>query len=184
MDAEIIKLVDEAKGGSEKAFTRLYNKYKQTIWYTIINVVENADVADDLTSLVFTKAYVKLASYINHISFEMWLKTIAVNTAIDYIRKYKYEKLNNYMDDEDCKIQLGSTEKSPEEDLTLKEQVKIVNELIPTLKKKYRNLIEARLEGLSYRDIAEKFNMNELSVKSLLNKARQKLREKLNSLTN
>lgn len=184
MNAEIIKLVDEAKEGSEKAFTKLYNKYKPTIWYTIINIVKNADVADDLTSLVFTKAYIKLASYINHISFEMWLKTIAINTAIDYIRKYKYEKLNNYMDDEDCKIQLGSLENSPEENSILKEQIKIVTQLIPTLKKKYRNLIEARLEGLSYKDIAEKYNMNELSVKSLLNKARQKLRNKLNLLTN
>ena len=35
MDAEIIKLVEEAKNKSEKAFTKLYNKYQKTIWFTI-----------------------------------------------------------------------------------------------------------------------------------------------------
>lgn len=71
MDAAIIKLVDQAKEGNNTAFTKLYNKYKQNIWYTILNIVKNTDIADDLLSVVFTKAYVKLQSYINHISFEM-----------------------------------------------------------------------------------------------------------------
>ena len=51
---------------------------------------------------------------------------------------------------------------------------------IPTLKTKYRELINARIEGLSYKDIAEKLAMDELTVKSELNKARQKLRQKTN----
>lgn len=182
MDAAIIKLVDQAKEGNNTAFTKLYNKYKQNIWYTILNIVKNTDIADDLLSVVFTKAYVKLQSYINHISFEMWLKTIAVNTAIDYIRKYKNEQLNNYVDDEDCKMQLEGLEKSPEEKMILQEKIKIVNKVIPTLKKKYRDLIEARISGMTYKEMAEKFNLTELSVKSLLNKARQKLKTKFNKI--
>lgn len=182
MDAEIIKLVEEAKNGSEKAFNKLYYKYKPTIWITIYNIVKNIDASDDLTSIVFTKAYSKLESYINHISFEMWLKTIAIHSAIDYIRKYKNESLNNYIDDEECKIQLGDCEKSPEEQLILSEKIKIVNDTIPTLKKKYRDLLTARISGLSYKEIEEKFNINEFAVKSLLNKARQKLREKINQI--
>lgn len=182
MDAAIIKLVDQAKEGNNTAFTKLYNKYKQNIWYTILNIVKNTDIADDLLSVVFTKAYVKLQSYINHISFEMWLKTIAANTAIDYIRKYKNEQLNNYIDDEDCKMQLEGLEKSPEEKMILQEKIKIVNKVIPTLKKKYRDLIEARISGMTYKEMAEKFNLTELSVKSLLNKARQKLKTKFNKI--
>lgn len=40
MDAAIIKLVDQAKEGNNTAFTKLYNKYKQNIWYTILNIVK------------------------------------------------------------------------------------------------------------------------------------------------
>ena len=105
-----------------------------------------------------------------------------LNTAIDYIRKYKNEQLNNYMDDEDCKMQLEGLEKSPEEKIILQEKIKIVNKVIPTLKKKYRDLIEARISGMTYKEMAEKFNLTELSVKSLLNKARQKLKTKFNKI--
>lgn len=179
MKQEIIDLVEQAKNGSERAFTKLYNLYKPSIWFHIYNVVKNIDVADDLTSIVFTKAYRKLDSYINHISFEMWLKTIAINSAIDYIRRMKNEKLNNYIDEDDNPIQLNDLGLSPEEETILKEKVRITNELIPTLKKQYRDLLEARISGMSYKDMSKKFALNESAVKSLLNKARQKLKQKL-----
>lgn len=180
MTEELINLVEQAKSGSERAFNKLYLQYKQTIWFTIYNIVKNRDIADDLVSVVFTKVYMKLESYVSHISFEMWLKTIAVNTSIDYIRRMKKEQLNNYVDDDESTIQLSDVERSPEEDLVLKEKLKIVLEAIPTLKTKYRELITARMEGLSYKDIAEKLAMDELTVKSELNKARQKLKQKTN----
>lgn len=180
MTQDIINLVEQAKLGSHKAFSELYYRYKSNIWFTIFNVVRNSDVADDLTSIVFTKAYEKLSMYTQHISFEMWLKTIAVNTSIDYIRRNKKEQLNNYVDDSESTIQLSGLERSPEEELILKERVQLVMETIPTLKKKYRDLLNARIEGLSYKDIADKLAINEFAVKSDLNKARQKLKQKIN----
>lgn len=180
MTQEIINLVEQAKNGSERAFNKLYNLYNKTIWFTIYNIVKNRDVADDLVSVVFTKAYLKKESYVDHISFEMWLKTIAVNSSIDYLRKMKNEKLNDYVDDEDSTIQLSDVEKSPEEILVLKEKLRLTLEAIPTLKKKYRDLLEARIEGMSYKDIADKLAMNELTVKSELNKARRILKQKTN----
>ena len=170
MTQEIIDLVEQAKQGCQKAFSKLYYKYKTDIWYTIMGVVKNTDVADDLTSVVFTKAYEKLSMYTQHISFNMWLKTIAVNASIDYIRRNKKEQLNNYVDEDENPIQLSA--------LILKEKLDIVLQAIPTLKKKYRDLINARIDGMSYKEIASKLAMNELAVKGDLNKARQKLKQK------
>ena len=178
MTQEIIDLVEQAKNGSQLAFTKLYNTYNKMVWFTIFNIVKNNDVTDDLVSVVFTKAYKKLDSYVNHISFEMWLKTIAVNASIDYIRRNKKEQLNNYVDEDENPIQLSALERSPEEDLILKEKLDIVLQAIPTLKRKYRDLINARIDGLSYKEIANKLAMNELAVKGDLNKARQKLKQK------
>ena len=179
MTQEMITLVEQAKTGSVRAFNTLYNKYEKTVWFTVYNIVKNRDVADDLVSVVFTKAYMKMESYTEHVSYEMWLKTIAVNSAIDYLRKMKNEKLNNYIDDEETTIQLSDVEKSPEEDLIIKEKLKLTLEAIPTLKKQYRELIQSRIEGMSYKDIAEKLAIDELTVKSNLNKARQILRQKI-----
>ena len=180
MTQEIIDLVEQAKNGSERAFGKLYEKYYNTVWFTIYNIVKNRDVTEDLISIVFTKAYLKRESYTEHISYEMWLKTIAVHSSIDYLRKMKNEQLNNYIDDEDNTIQLSDVTNSPEDELVLKEKLKLTLEAIPTLKKKYRDLLQARIEGLSYKQIGERLAMNELTVKSELNKARSKLRQKTN----
>lgn len=180
MTQEIIDLVEQAKNGSERAFSKLYKKYYNTVWFTIYNIVKNRDVTEDLISVVFTKAYLKRESYTEHISYEMWLKTIAIHSSIDYIRRMKNEQLNNYIDDEDNTIQLPDVVNSPEEEIVLKEKLKLTLEAIPTLKKKHRDLIQARMEGLSYKQIGEKLAMNELTVKSELNKARSKLKQKTN----
>lgn len=180
MKQDVINLVEQAKKGSQRAFNKLYDKYYKTMWFTIYNIVKNKDVTEDLISVVFTKAYMKMDSYTEHISFEMWLKTIAVNSSIDYIRRMKNEKLNNYIDDEETTIQLSDVMNSPEEDAIIKERLKLTLEAIPTLKKNYRELIQSRIDGLSYKDIAEKLAMNELTVKSNLNKARNILKQKIN----
>lgn len=173
-------LVEQARDGSERAFSTLYNTYKKTVWYTAFKVVNNADAADDITSQVFTKVYLKLKSYTHHLSFEMWLKTITVNTAIDYIRRNKKEQLNNYIDEEDSTIQLNGLEHSPEDNLIFQQNINIVMDCIPRLKKKYRNLIYARLDGKSYQQISEELAIPEATVKTYLNKARQRLREMFN----
>lgn len=170
-------LVEQARDGSEKAFSKLYQKYNKTIWFTIYNIVKNNDVADDLTSVVFTKVYEKLQTYVNHISFEMWLKTIAVNASIDYIRRTKKEQLNNYIDDDEYTGQLDSNIKSPEEQMILSQNVEVIMKCIPLLRKKYRDLIYARLDGKSYHQISEELAIPEATVKTCLNKARAKLRQ-------
>ena len=173
-------LVEQARDGSERAFSTLYNTYKKTVWYTAFKVVNNADAADDITSQVFTKVYLKLKSYTHHLSFEMWLKTITVNTAIDYIRRNKKEQLNNYIDEEDSTIQLNGLEHSPEDNLIFQQNINIIMDCIPRLKKKYRDLIYARLDGKSYQQISEELAIPEATVKTYLNKARQRLREMFN----
>lgn len=173
-------LVEQARDGSERAFSTLYNTYKKTVWYTAFKVVNNADAADDITSQVFTKVYLKLKSYTHHLSFEMWLKTITINTAIDYIRRNKKEQLNNYIDEEDSTIQLSGLEHSPEDNLIFQQNINIVMDCIPRLKKKYRDLIYARLDGKSYQQISEELAIPEATVKTYLNKARQRLREMFN----
>lgn len=177
MKEELKLLIEQARNGSEKAFSKLYHTYEKIVWFTIFNVVKNNDIADDLTSVVFTKVYEKLSSYVEHISFEMWLKTIAINTSIDYIRRTKKEKLNNYIDDEENTIQLDSCENSPEDDMIMQENINNIMDCIPRLRKKYRDLINARLEGKSYRQISDELAIPETTVKACLNKARARLKQ-------
>ena len=181
MKEEIKLLVEQARQGSQKAFGELYNTYKKTIWWTAYKIVHNIDVADDIVSMVFTKAFTKLDSYTQHISFEMWLKTITLNTAIDYIRRNKKKNLNNYIDDEESTIQLQGLDRSPEENYINQQNVEIVKDCMSRLRKRYRDLIELKLEGKTYQQIAEELAMPEATVKGSLNKARQRLKQLFNN---
>lgn len=181
MKEEIKLLVEQARQGSEKAFNQLYYTYKKVIWWTAYKIVKNIDVADDIVSMVFTKAFTKLDTYTQHISFEMWLKTITLNTAIDYIRRNKKENLNSYIDDEDNTIQLQGLDRSPEENYINQQNIEIVKDCMSRLRKRYRDLIQMKLDGLTYQQIAEKLAMPEATVKGSLNKARQKLKNLFNN---
>ena len=178
MKEEIKLLVEQARQGSEKAFNELYYTYKKTIWWAAYKIVHNIDVADDIVSEVFTKAFTKLDCYTQHISFEMWLKTITLNTAIDYIRKNKKEQLNSYIDDDETtNIQLDEKDYSPEDKYIYQQEVDITLKSINLLKKKYRDMLNMRLEGKSYQQIAEELAIPEATVRTDLNKARRRLRQ-------
>lgn len=170
-------LIEQVKQGNEKAFNELYRKYKDIVYNAAFFVVKNKDVADDITSVVFTKAWYKRETFIDNISLKMWLKTIATNSAIDYIRRSKKENLNSYIDDENSFIQVKASEQSPEEKLLAAEKLKIVTGLIPRMKKQFRDILTYRLEGKTYKQIAELLGSNEITVKSTLNKARRHLRK-------
>lgn len=179
---QLFDLIKQAKEGKQFAFTKLYERFKQTIYNTIYHIVNNKDAADDLLSITFIKAFSKLDSYINNISFEMWLKTIAINSSIDYIRRTKKEKMNYWIDDDESSFQLSdSADYSPEENYIFHETNFKLQNALSRLRFKYRNIIELRTtHNLSYKEIGEKLGLSESQVKSQLNKAREKLKQLLN----
>ena len=75
----------------------------------------------------------------------MWLKTIAINTSIDYIRHTKKEKANYWIDDDANSLQLSSQASySPEEDYIFSEKSDALDNALSRLRWKYRNIIELR----------------------------------------
>lgn len=178
---KVFELVKQAKEGNEYAFTQLYNKFKPSIYKTIYFIVRNKDTTDDLLSVTFVKAFKRLDSYVNNISFEMWLKTIAINSSIDFLRRTKKEKNDLFIDDEDNYIQLSSSaDYSPEEVFIGNETRARLEEAMSRLRWKYRNIIELRtVRNMSYKQMSDELGISESQVKTLLNKARGKLKELL-----
>lgn len=175
------ELLEKIKTGDQVAFTTFYNKYYDPIYIVIYNIVKNKDVADDLISVAFTKAYLRSSTYINQISPYMWLKTIATNTAIDFLRKNKKETNNKYVDDEANYIQLSSSDYySPERILEYEETQNTVSNAMMKLKSRHREVLEKKFAGLTYKQIAEETGVSEAIVKSSLNKARTKLKKLIN----
>ena len=185
MNTEELNIIDQAKHGDEKAFNQLYNRYCKLIRYIIFDIVKDDIITQDLVSVTFTKAFSKLDFYRNPISFEAWLKTIAVNTTIDYLRHTMDEDKNYSIDDEDNTLQLTEVSLDPESDMIKTEDIEQLKVALSRLRSKYRNLLELRYyQGLSYKELSAKLDIPVGTIKSDLSKAKRKLKELFHKLSN
>ncbi len=182
MDAEQKEdrmLAQKARKGDEQAYAKLFNRYKDTLYYLIYKMVHSKSDAEDLTAEVFDKAHQNLASYNPQYAFSTWLFSIANHHAIDFIRK-RHTKLSITTsgggDNGDIKIAeeaIQSSEPNPEETLIFDQQMTQVQGLLQKLEPHYRQMLELRyFKGYAYWEIAEELKMPIGTVKTQLFRAK------------
>lgn len=179
---EDLLLVEKARKDDQQAFSVLMSRYKDSVNYMVLKMVHNRDDADDLTIEAFGKAFVHLEKYTPDFAFSTWLFKIAVNNAIDFIRKKKLNTLS-LDDDSDENAQSAYTRiknagPDPEEKFIKDQRALLMRTILDELNPKYRTLVELRyFDELSYEEIAEKLNMPLGTVKAQLFRARNFLYE-------
>lgn len=71
-------------------FSDYYHQYKHKVYsFVLYRVGGDVNLAEDLTSDVFLKAFERFESYNPKYAFSTWIFTIARNTVIDHYRKDK-----------------------------------------------------------------------------------------------
>lgn len=165
-------LIEGAKNGDEKAFTKLINKYRNSIYYTILKIVNNPNDAEDLTIETFEKVFNSINSYSNTYAFSTWLYKIATNTCIDFIRKKQLNVsiIDQLQNNKNYFIEnIQSDSHNPEEHLINKQKIVNLKEVLNQLKPQYRKLIELRYyKEYSYDEIAKELKIPIGTVKAQL----------------
>ncbi|HBP00554.1 MAG: RNA polymerase sigma factor, sigma-70 family [Candidatus Uhrbacteria bacterium GW2011_GWF2_41_16] len=82
-------LTNRMRDGDASAFEQLYERYFQKIYTFVIRRVSRREVAEDLVSEIFLKAFAHRASFIWKTSFSAWVYRIAANTVTDHYRTRK-----------------------------------------------------------------------------------------------
>ncbi|MEK7105140.1 MAG: sigma-70 family RNA polymerase sigma factor [Patescibacteria group bacterium] len=82
-DEELAKAMQT---GDEDAFSELYERYFGKIYAFLVRRVSDAQIAEDLTSDVFMKAFVHRERFVWKPSFSAWIFRIATNRLIDHYR--------------------------------------------------------------------------------------------------
>ena len=173
-----LKLVEDAKNGSQAAYGELMERYRESIYFMMFKMVKNTDDADDLTIEAFGKAFARLEQYSPNFAFSTWLFKIASNNCIDYIRKKRIKVTSmdtGYTTDsgETIYFDAKSSTHDPEEAIIHTQKVKMMRQLVTKLKPRYRELVELRyFDELSYEEIAETLNLPLGTVKAQLFRAR------------
>jgi len=68
--------------GDQKAYAELMSRYKDSIYYMLLKMVNNRDDAEDLTIEAFGKAFRNIKQYTPDYAFSTWLFKIATNTVL------------------------------------------------------------------------------------------------------
>lgn len=171
------KLVSKAREGDQKAYADLMHRYKDSIYFMALKMVNNKEDAMDLTVETFAKAFEKLDKYQPEFAFSTWLFRVGTNNCIDFIRKKKLNttSISGMVDDDgdERPLQIKADSLNPEEASMKKEQSQTLKVLIDSLPQRYRNLIVLRyFDELSYEEIAEQLDLPLGTVKAQLFRAR------------
>ena len=172
--------VTAAISGDQQAYTELLNRYKDSIYFMLLKIVNNKDDAEDLTIEAFGKAFKNLNQYSPKYAFSTWLFKIASNNCIDFLRKKKTLTVSFDNSPSDIRIDSNISFKAstldPEEDLIKSQKSDIMRNFVKKLKPRYRNLIELRyFKEYSYEEISKELELPLGTVKAQLFRARELL---------
>lgn len=176
-------LVDKALAGDQKSYAELLDRYKDAIYFMLLKMVNNKSDAEDLTIEAFGKAFKNIQQYTPNYAFSTWLFKIATNNCIDFIRKKKANLISIDQTSEDSEgpttsptAHLQSSNLDPEEQLIKDQSIQLIQEVVGTLKPRYRKLIELRyFREFSYEEIADELSLPIGTVKAQLFRARELL---------
>jgi len=182
-DAELVQMVRER--GDTAAYGQLIQRYQGHAYGLAYSILGDWAEAQDMAQEAFIRAYVNLHALEKPARFPAWLRRIVFSTCMMWLRTFRPE-LNRSMgqpedlDDIDAIPDLGSD--SPIDHTLKNEMSEVVLTAIDDLPQKYRiPLTMFHLDGLSFRKVADFLDIPIGTVKSLISRARKKLKPALES---
>lgn len=165
-------LIDLCKRGDSKAQFEIYNLYFKAMYNTCLRIVGDATEAEDIMQESFFKAFDKINTYKNEVSFGSWLKRIVINSSLDFLKKKKLEVLP--IDET-----YGLKDENAESDESFTpESVEMLKKAIEQLSEGYRLVINLVLiEGYSHEEVGEMLGITASTSRSQLARAKQRLIE-------
>jgi RNA polymerase sigma factor (sigma-70 family) len=163
----------------QKAYAELMTRYRDSIYFMLLKMINNKDDADDLTIEAFGKAFKRLHQYTPNYAFSTWLFKIASNNCIDWIRKQKKKTFSIHNpigtdDGDEMTIELRGDGLDPMQVVMKDQKNTIMREVVDKLKPRYRTLVELRYyKEYSYEEIAAELDLPLGTVKAQLFRARE-----------
>jgi len=183
---EDVKLMLEFKGGDNSAFEKILDKYHIPIINFIYRLIGDKSESEDLAQEVFLRVYRSSQNYIPKAKFSTYIYKISKNLALNELRRRDSQKLS-FLEEmavvkegEILPRQISNDKLSVSKEIERKDLIEVVKKAIETLPEKQRiAVILRRYEGFSYEEIAKIMSCSISAVKSLLNRAKLTLKDKL-----
>lgn len=171
---EIERLIARIALRDQQAFSALYDATSAKLYGVALRVLKNAAGAEDVLQETYVKIWKNADRYVsNGLSPMTWLITIARNTAIDRLRARKPAE-----DLSDVEYRMPSAGPTPEDEAIAGSEAGRIVACMDELADDRRAAVKgAYLDGASYADLAERFNVPLNTMRTWLRRALLSLRE-------
>lgn len=166
-----------AQKGDASAFEALVSPHEQMLWRVCWHYTHHQEDAADCLQETMLKAWRAIGSYRGDCAFTSWLYRIAATVCLDFLRKQKRLPQTESADGlAESGVQVADDSPTPDAALLKSEDAAELRDAIDSLPGDMRTvLILYALQGQSYEAIAEATGSAVGTVKSRLNRARQKI---------
>ena len=184
-----VRLMLEVRDGSATAFEELVVRHQGRLLRLLENMVGRREWAEDLVQEVFLRVYRSRQEYAPGAKFVTWLFTIANNVACNALRdRARHPEVTltgsesgplgplgaHPMD----QLVLAASGAMPVRQIAKAELREMVRTAMDKLSERQRMaVLLCKFEGMSYADIALAMESTTQAVKSLLSRARERLRQ-------
>lgn len=173
--------------GEESAFKELVTQFQDKVFNTTLGLLQHHTEAEDIAQEVFIQIFRSIKQFKGDSLLSTWIYRITVTKSLDHVRSKKRKKrfgyitslfgINNIPVYEPRDFNHPGVLQENKEDAVM--LFKMINQLPENQRTAF---VLNKVEELSYREIAAILNTTESAVDSLLQRAKQNLRKKINEL--
>ena len=148
-----LDLIHTAQRGSQSAYGELVYRYREAVVAVVYRMCGDMDAAEEAAQEAFLRAWQHLGEYRPEHPFRSWVFRIAINAALDGLRREKPKA-----DLEDAENDLSLAQRGgldPETAVVTRQRARLVRGAVLALPEPYRAALVLReYGGLSYAEIA------------------------------
>jgi RNA polymerase sigma factor (sigma-70 family) len=168
------------------AFKAFIKEHQERVYNIILNRVQNAEDAEEITQDVFIAVFNKPEAFRGESTISTWLYRIAINKCIDHLRKKQSRKRWSFTGLFSSATDEGNEPKEFNHPGVVSENKEKAVILFKAMKQLSANQhtawVLSEMENMSYKEIGEVMNVSVSSVESLLFRARQNLKKILSGM--
>lgn len=168
-------LFSEMGLGNEEAFEVFFHRYNTKVYYFILHIVKDGEIAEELVHDVFLKIWLN-RNGLQHIENPgNYLFVAAKNHALNQLDKAAAERRDRQPLDDG---QALPDKTDPEEQLSYKESLALIAQAVRELPEQQRLVFQlSKEQGLSRDEIAVQLNVSPHTVKNHLGSARKSIQQ-------
>ena len=183
IEQDDLVLVSASKNGDQEAFAQLVQRYQRRVFNLVYRMLEQYEDATEITQETFLAAWQGLPAFRGDARFPTWLYRIAYNCSLKQIELRKRDRALQVALEAEKNLESANDEQHENAELDARDRQILVQEHLSHLPTKYRIVLILRhLQDMTYEEMAEILTMPIGTIKTHLFRARNLLKERLQSL--